>query len=214
MSMSMYASTKLVSPSIAAEDIDSAEALDNVSPCQFSKTADLIKYSNGEQTINYAYGDSRSDFFRYAVKKLCKLSGISGLEFFFGDPDGPCRWKFPMGDEDSEGEIYGYELGYWLVGEALLAAKSQLTLLLEWSEKNIPAIAVVDFLGYFANEADIAKAIIDGKSMSGPRMKEAMYAEDGDGPGYLFAYLGTCEKIFANAIKSNNAVLHVSEYYL
>ncbi|MBC7470771.1 MAG: hypothetical protein H7322_15720, partial [Ramlibacter sp.] len=41
--------------------------------------------------------------------------------------------------------------------------------------------------------------------------RAAWYAEDGDGPGYLFAYLGTARALMGNAMAAGKAVLHVAE---
>ncbi len=208
MSTEMSAKTLLVDPSIA-EDIKNPF---DAEPVFLRPAPGLVCYAGDDgRVINQARGSSRRDWFSYAAGMLCKRAGISGLEFFHGSLETPCRWRWPIGGDEDDEDVYGYAYGYWLEGDALQAAHTQLTRLLQWAASNLDRISGDDFLGYYGDADEIAAAIEDGRKMDSDDMQDAMYAEDGDGPGYLFAYLGTCEHLFANAIASSKAVLHVAE---
>ncbi len=47
--------------------------------------------------------------------------------------------------------------------------------------------------------------------MHSPNPRDALYADDGDGDGYLYAYLGTARHVMGNALVAGKAVLHVAE---
>jgi hypothetical protein len=215
MSTEMHAMTILIDPAMAESTFDNAYALLAVEPAALIPSSGLTTFFGKENwVINNAYGSSRHNWFCHSVAELCFRSGIKGLEFLCGDLGTPCRWKLPLGIEDGEEEVYGYVCGYWLEGSDLQTANAQLRQLLSWARDNVDRISDSDFLGYFADDEEIAEAIEAGQHMDSPKMREAMYAEDGDGPGYLFAYLGTCSHLFSNAALSKKAVLHVAEIFL
>lgn len=212
MSTSMFAATLIVDPALKLHAFATAQELLAVQPLALAPGPGLRTYGDkGDRVVTEVSGASRHDFLRGAVARMGAMASLTGLDFMAGKPQVPCQWRLPLGIEDGEDEVCGQACGYWLEGDRLTKAHAAISVLLEWAERNVDKLAAADFLGYYEDEAGIRKRIAEGITAEGPRPRAAWYAEDGDGPGYLFAYLGTARHVIGNALVAGKAVLHVAE---
>lgn len=212
MSTSMFAATLLVDPTLKLHAFASAQELMAAQPLGLDPGAGLRTYGDkGVRVVTEVSGDSRHDFLRTAVARLSAMASLTGLDFMAGKPHVPCQWRLPLGLKDGKGAIVGQACGYWLEGDRLTKADAAISTLLDWSADNVGRIAGADFLGYYEGEAEIRQRIAEGVRADSPRPRGAWYAEDGDGPGYLFAYLGAARHVIGNALAARKAVLHVAQ---
>ena len=203
MSTSMYAATLLVDPSLKSHTFETANDLMMARPLELKPRAGLRTYADaGKEVVTEVAGSSKGDFLAWSVRKMCEEAGIAELKFLHSDPDLPCHWRLPLGIEDGEEEVYGQVCGYWLEGAQLSAEYAALSALLEWARAHPDN----------ANE-DTLKDIDEGNRMHSSNPRDASYAEEGNGDGYLFAYLGTARHVLGNALVAGKAVLHVAEIF-
>lgn len=212
MSTSLFAATLLVEPTLKMRTFKTAQDLMAARPLALEPGAGLRTYADkGSRVVTEVSGSSRNDFLRASVARLCAMASLTGLDFLSGKPHVPCQWRLPLGIADGMNEVDGEACGYWLEGAGLSKAHAALSVLLEWAADNVDKISGADFLGYYEGEAEIRQRIAEGVQAESPRPRAAWYAEDGDGPGYLFAYLGTARALMGNAMAAGKAVLHVAE---
>lgn len=210
VSTSMYAATLLVDPAMKWHAFGKAQDLMAVQPLALEPRAGLHTYGDkGGRVVTEVSGASRHDFLRDAVARMGAMASLTGLDFMTGKPHVPCQWRLSLGVEG--GAAGGQACGYWLEGAGLSKAHAAVSVLLEWAKDNVGKIGGADFLGFYEGEAEIRQRIVEGLRAESPRPRGAWYAEDGDGPGYLFAYLGTARHVIGNALVAGKAVLHVAE---
>ena len=208
----MFAATLIVDPTLKMRAFKTAEDLLAAQPLVLDRANGLRTYGDkGVRVVTEVSGSSRNDFLRASVARLCAMASLTGLDFLAGKPHVPCQWRLPLGIEDGKDEVDGEARGYWLEGAGLSKAHAALSVLLEWAADHVDKISGADFLGYYEREAEIRQRIAEGVAAESPRPRAAWYAEDGDGPGYLFAYLGTARHVMGNALVAGKAVLHVAE---
>lgn len=208
----MFAATLVVDPALKLHAFASAQELMAVPPLALAPGPGLRTYGDqGGRVVTEVSGASRNDFLRTAVARMCAMASLTGLDFMAARPHVPCQWRLPLGRRDGKGALVGQACGYWLEGDRLTKAHAAVSTLLDWSADHVGRIGGADFLGYYEGEAEIRQRIAEGLRAQSPRPRGAWYAEDGDGPGYLFAYLGTARHVIGNALVADRAVLHVAE---
>lgn len=205
----MFAMTIIVDPGMKSHVFDNGDALMATQPAVLQPTSGLETFNGNDTVITKVFGSSKRNYFSSAVGNLCALASIEGLEIFAGRLRAPAHWRFSPNEEEG---AWAHTCGYWLEGPALSTTLDALDELLSWSRKNARELAREDFLGYYLEETDgILKAIKRGERVNAPRLRDVDLDGEGEGPGYLFAYLGTVRHLLSNAIASGYAVLHVAE---
>lgn len=169
--------------------------------------------SSENYVVREVSGDSRHDYLAEATRRLCELANVRTLDFLHSASGEGARWKLALGIEDGEDEIYGYVYGFLLEGAELVSARAGLDAVMSWARDNLEKLDREWIVGDFADEKEAREAIEMAERELFHIADYAWHAEDGDGPGFLFAYLASANAIAANAIAIGHPVLHVRQKF-
>lgn len=211
MSMSLFSRTCIVSNDVRSTNITSADELMTVPSMKIAPRVGLKTI--GQRVVTEVKGNTRGYFLIHSLQRLCELANVRDLGFMYnGDGEG-AHWKLPLGIEDGEDEVYGNACGFLLDGAERGRAYAALTVLVHWVEDHLEDVALDDYMGDYGGEETIQELFDESKRCLFANARSAMYAEDGDGPGFLFAYLTSAREVMGNAVVANYPVLYVREIF-
>jgi TPR repeat protein len=186
----------------------------NASIPSFQSFEEIFAYQEqlvGEKTdkdyIDYVLSASRKNWLMDGVEYLCRLAGIDDLSFLLGDGAIQYDWSF---DEGEEGSPYWTWKALILKTADVEKAISSITALFDWSRSHQNELDGDILFGRFGSKEEVRETIAGAVVTKDLSLDDRVpYADDGDGPGYLYSFLASMRQLMRNTLASNRPLLYM-----